>query len=132
MDFVLVCTRKVFEAQKLDPKKGDFLQQIENDKEMIKLGLSDQEIEVMDRATYCIFVKTKVRTAAFIYLQEMQERHSKARNIKYHKFKMQEYMSDASMSTEDMNFLFALRTRTLRGIKKGNVSKCSLPPLPNP
>ena len=27
-------------------------------------------------------------------------------------------MSDASMSTEDINFLFALRTRTLRGIRK--------------
>ena len=31
---------------------------------------------------------------------------------------MHEYMSDASMSTEDINFLFALRTRTLRGIRK--------------
>ena len=29
-------TRKVYEAQKLDYKKGDFVQQIEDDKEMIK------------------------------------------------------------------------------------------------
>ena len=45
-------TRKVFEAQKLDPKKGDFVQQIKDDKAMIKLGLSDQEIKVMDQTTY--------------------------------------------------------------------------------
>ena len=68
-------TRKVYEAQKLDTKKGDFVQQIEEDKEMAKLDLSDQEIEVMDPTTYQNLVKSKDKSAAFIYLQELQERH---------------------------------------------------------
>ena len=68
-------TRKVYEAQKLDSKKGDFVQQIEDDKEMIKLDLSDQEIEMMDQTTYQNLVKSKVKSAAFVYLQDLQERH---------------------------------------------------------
>ena len=31
---------------------------------------------------------------------------------------MQEYMSDKNMNSEDISFLFALRTRTVRGIRK--------------
>ena len=65
----------MYEAQKLDSKKGDFVQQIEDDKEMIKLDLSDQEIEIMDQTTYQNLVKSKVKSAAFVYLQDLQERH---------------------------------------------------------
>ena len=37
-------TRKLFGAQKFDPKKHDVVQQIEADKDMIQLCLNDQEI----------------------------------------------------------------------------------------
>ena len=111
-------TRKVYEAQKLNPKKGDFVLMVREDKEMIQLDLSDHQIELMDKSTYQNLVKTKVKNSSFVFLQGLQVQHSKIKDIKYHTFKMQDYMYDPIMSAEDIRFLFALRTRTVRGIRK--------------
>ena len=111
-------TKKVYEAQKADPKKGDFAILVKEDKELIELDLSDEDIERMDKMEYQNIVKRKVKSSAFVYLQSLQEKHSKIRNITYHTHTMQEYMSDKNMNSEDISFLFALRTRTVRGIRK--------------
>ena len=51
-------------------------------------------------------------------MQGLQEQHLTTKNIEYQTLKMQEYMSDPDMNAEDISFLFALRTRTVRGIRK--------------
>ena len=71
----------------------------------------------MDKSLFQTMVKNKVKHVAFLYLQGLQVQHSKTRNIKYHTLKMQEYMSNPEMNAEDISFLFALRTRTVRGIR---------------
>ena len=111
-------TRKVYNVQKHYPKKGDFALLVEEDKNLIELELSDIEIENMEKSLFQTLVKSKVKRAAFAYLQGMQLKHSKTKDINYHTFKMQDYMSDSSMNSEDINFLFALRTRTIQGIRK--------------
>ena len=43
-------TKKVYEAQKHDPKKGDFALLVEEDKKLVNLQLSDQEIQNMEKS----------------------------------------------------------------------------------
>ena len=62
-------------------------------------------------------IKEKVRAKAFIYLQSIQETHSKIRNIKYSKLEMQPYLNSALFSKENISMLFSLRSRSVRNIK---------------
>ena len=62
-------------------------------------------------------IKQKIRRAAFKHLQTLQVSHSKLKNIKFYTLKMQEYRCAPNMSKDDMALLFALRTRTVCGIR---------------
>ena len=73
-------TRKIYEAQKLNPSKGDFIELIKADKGIVSLELSDNEIENMERHTYQNIIRKKVRSAAFLYLQSLQKIQSKTRS----------------------------------------------------
>ena len=64
-------TKKVYKAQKADPKKGDFAILVKEDKELIELDLSDEDIERMDKMEYQNIVKRKVKSSAFVYLQSL-------------------------------------------------------------
>ena len=46
----------------------------------------------------------------------MQQSHKNFWDIKYHSMKLQDYMSAPNMNSEDIELLFALKTKTMRGI----------------
>ena len=62
-------------------------------------------------------VKVKVRNAAFKYLKELQEKHSKEQSISYTKMKMQEYLSSPMLDNESRSLLLRLRIQTVSGMK---------------
>ena len=109
--------RRIFEAQKADPKPGDFSEMVSDDCKDIKLNMSDADISQHSKQRFKALVKVKVRNAAFQYLKECQEKHSKMRNLKYSTLKKQEYLSSPIFDSESRNLLFRLRTRTVSGIK---------------
>ena len=62
-------------------------------------------------------MKAKVLKAAFEYLKNLQQSHSKMENIKYEQFETASYMTSPKFSNENVSLLLALRTRTVRGIR---------------
>ena len=125
--------RKVYIAQKEDCLKGDFAQLIQEDAHLVKIILDEEQIEIMEVWEWKKIVKNAVREAAFNYLIELQQGHSKYKSVKHLTFKMQSYLNDHTMSMDDISFLFAMRTRTIRGIRNdfGNMYGTNMCPLCN-
>ena len=109
--------RKVYIAQKEDCQKGDFAQLVQEDAQLVKITLHKEQIESMEVWEWKKIVKSAVREAAFKHLIEIQQGHSKYKHVKHSSFKMQSYLNDHTMSMDDISFLFAMRTRTIRGIR---------------
>ena len=104
----------MYDAQKANTSPGDFCELVCEDKEMIGLELSDRS---MKKEKYKNIVKQKIRQAAFEYLKNLKEGHSKMDNLSYEKFKMSSYMNSPLFSNDDKKVLLALRTRTVEGIR---------------
>ena len=64
------------------------------------------------------YVKSKVRNAAFEYLEGLKSNHSKVRDNKYVDLeKPQEYLTSKLFTNEQCFLIFALKSKTLRGVK---------------
>ena len=109
--------RRVYEAQKADPSQGDFTELVANDCEAIELGMSDDEIRRMSKFKFKKVVKSKVLKAAFKYLKDLQQTHSKMDNLQYDKFEASIYLTSPQFTFDNASLLLALRTRTVRGIR---------------
>ena len=110
-------TKKMYLAQKSDPKKGDFYDLVKKDIEMVKLYLNEDEIESLTKKQLKQIVKTKVNEAAFIHLMELKSSKSKLENIQYTKYELSPYMRSPQFTQEQASVLLALRTRTVRGVR---------------
>ena len=111
-------TRKVYEAQKVNSVKGDWFETQLNDRTEIELNMSDEEIQAMYSDDFKEHVKNKVRKLAFKELEERKNSHEKVRDNKYENLKHpQEYLISTIFSNEETSLLFALRSRTVRGIR---------------
>ena len=109
--------REVYEAQKHETSDGDFIQLVKKDANQIGIDLNDNEIAKAKKEDFKNLVKSKVRNAAFQYLIEMKQKHSKMRNIEYTTFEVQDYLKSPLFTSDNRSTLYALRTRTVRGIR---------------
>ena len=110
--------RKVYEAQKSDPTKGDFCELVIGDCELIKLQLNEDAIRALSRYELKAEVKKRAREAAMRYLSEIKDTKSKMDGITYSgPFALQSYMQSELFNEEMASLLLALRTRTVRGIR---------------
>ena len=110
--------RRVYEAQTNDPSPGDFTELVKQDRDLINLNLSDSEISRIPKQRFRNLVKSKISNATFRYLHQMKEGHSKMKGLKYEKFELMQYLNSPLFSNTNRNLLLALRTRTVRGIRK--------------
>ena len=108
---------KIFEAQKMKPSPGDFIDLVKNDFETIGWKITEEEIRNLSKQNFKKIVKSKISNAAFIYLKDMKKTHSKMNNVHYDKFEISKYLNSPLFSRNDRFLLLALRTRTLRGIR---------------
>jgi hypothetical protein len=109
--------RKVYTAQKADPKPGDFCELVTADFSSMEINLSDKDITDMKTSEYKKYIKYKVRTAAFQNLKQQQQKHSKVKHIVYKTFKVQPYIVSSLFTKDDISTLVSLRSRTVRGIR---------------
>ena len=86
--------------------------------ETLNINLTEQEIGSMQREKFRKHVKDSVLSAAFEYLKNVKQGHSKMENIKYNKFELSSYMNSPMFNNESRALLLALRTRTVNGIRK--------------
>ena len=77
------------EAQKANQKRGDFVQLIEDDFRLLHIFLQEEEIKSMDNIQFQTQVKCAMKQSAFIRLQEIQQAHSKYKNVKHTSLKIQ-------------------------------------------
>ena len=110
-------TKRVYLAQKANPKKGDFVELVYADAKLVNISMEEEQIENMSKTDFQAIIKSAVRKAAFEHLLLIQQSHSKYKYVKHNTFKMQPYMSDHTMNSDDVALLFALRTKTVRNIR---------------
>ena len=108
---------KIYQAQKINPSPGDFVNLVQNDLEILGLNISEHEMKQTTKSKLKKIVKEKVHNAAFQYLKSLQQSHSKMSNVKYEKFDISQYLCSPLFNRDSRGLLLALRTRTVRGIK---------------
>jgi hypothetical protein len=109
--------KRVYDAQKLNPTKGDWSNIVKDDMAKIGLEINETEMNVVSKKQFQSIVKRHVKSAAFKSLLETQSKHIKVRNIIYKEFKMQSYLEDGKYSTEQASMLFNMRANTVNGYK---------------
>ena len=109
--------RRVYNAQKADPVKGDFCQLVEDDMRLVGMNLSEEEMTRITKYQMKSEVKKKVKSAAFAYLLTNKEIRTKMDNIEYNSFTLQPYLSTPHLTADQSSLLLAMRTRTVRGVR---------------
>ena len=75
--------KEIYKHQKSEPSPDDWCHLVDRDFEMIGEHLSDHQIEAMTPSYYKKYVKAKVRSAVFIYLEGLKSGRSKVRDNVY-------------------------------------------------
>ena len=110
-------TKKIYNAQKLDPVKGDWVTLVKEDLETIEIHLSEEEIVKTKKTHFKKLVRKYVKDAVFKKLKDMQKEHTKIKDIKYDSFKIQPYLVSDTLNPEQTALLFNLRANTVNGFK---------------
>ena len=110
--------KRVYIAQKENPTEGDFAELVKKDFELLGEVIDENKIEAMDSKTYKDHIKAKIREIAFKDLTTIQATHVKVQDIKYNKLEIQAYMLSPLFSSKEVEKLAALRSHSIRGIKK--------------
>ena len=100
--------------QGLQTKKGDWFQIISDIKEKAAIEKSDEEISKMKKETFKSYVDKKIDVVAFHYLRDLARKHSKSEHYwDQEKLEQQKYLKDMRFSKQEIQMLFALRTRMI-------------------
>ena len=104
-------TKRIYKAQTDDPLPGDLSELLKKDFESIEETMDESAIKNVNEKSYKKVIKTKVRRAAFKYLIELKEKHSKIKHIEYEDLETQRYLTSPLFSNEEVSLLFSLRSR---------------------
>ena len=107
--------KRVFQAQKDDPKKGDWWQAAQSDLE--SFNIKEDELKLNSKNVAKKYIKEKIYEKAFRDLKNSQSQHSKVRDIEYEHYVCQGYLKSKQFSYEESSLLVALRSNTLSNIK---------------
>ena len=110
--------RKVYNAQKLKPTKGDWYEMIQGEKSKYKMKETDEEISKMSKSKFKRIVDKKVNTFAFETLKAKASTHSKSLKIlsgiqNISVLKRTEYLRGNTLTRDDCQLLFKLRSKML-------------------
>ena len=72
---------------------------------------------MMSKIKFKNYVKEKIERAAFRYLLDRKQKHSKMSRLTYEKFEISKYLSSPIFNTESRILLLAMRTRTMNGVR---------------
>ena len=102
--------KQVFQIQKQFPRKDDWILDVYENLEFCEISLSEDEIKRLSKARFKKLVKKQIKIKAEEYLRNLQEDHSKTKNLSNYRF--QSYLSDEKLSIDNKKLLFQLRTRS--------------------
>ena len=107
--------KRVFQAQREDPKKGDWWQEVKSDLETY--DINENELKLKSKNVAKKYIKDKIYEKALKDLKHAQSQHSKVKDIEYEQYACQGYMKNTQFSFEESSLLVALRSKTLSNIK---------------
>ena len=105
-------TQRIYKEQLNNTTPGDFVELLAKDFELINVQKNDEEITNTNTAQYKKLIKKQIKAAAFNYLRDIQEKHTKIRHIEYKKLEVQKYMTSPIFTNNEVNLLHALRSRS--------------------
>lgn len=111
-------TRKVYNVQKMIRTKGDWFGLVIQNREELMMSHTDEEISNMSKDRFRILVNSLVEKRALAQLNSIAMGHSKSVDLMKIRLKREPYFEDPKLSKSEVELLFALRTRTVRNIKK--------------
>jgi hypothetical protein len=105
--------RKIYEMQKLDHNKGDWFESIQQDRSEFDIVETDQEILGMSQEKFRNLIEKKIQMGAIKYLKVLAAKHSKSVKLVTDKLEKKAYFTDRRFSKEDVQLLFALKTKMI-------------------
>ena len=105
--------RQVYEAQKADSKKGDFIEQIKEDVKEMNWSVTENEIISNTKAKWNKKVKEKIEKLAFEALEKENRGKSKTKHLKYRCLEMQPYLVN-NTKTKLSRTIYKIRSGTLK------------------
>jgi hypothetical protein len=110
--------KRVFNAQKESPTRGDFVQLVQSDLKKLGMTLEDNLITRGSRDALKKEIKIAIQDKAFKELAELKCTKSKLKDLDYIKLEVQEYLkNDSELTIKEVNTMFALRSKCVKGIR---------------
>ena len=106
-------TFRVYSAQKLTPKPGDWIIQLEKDKQQFNLDLSDQDLTSISREKFNSYVKKRSIQLTSEYLEKLQKKISKSKQLDMRDMIIYPYLEDSRFSKCERELLFNLRSKAI-------------------
>ena len=103
--------KKIYEKQKIECLKGDWVQLIKEDFAFIGVDMDENNIKNTPEDVYRKRIKVLVRKAAFQELLEKKNQLSKIKDLKYYSFEIQSYLTSKDFNSSQRNLLYSLRSR---------------------
>ena len=107
--------RRIYQAKRDDPRKGDWWEAAKNDLETF--DIDEDKLKQLNKNQAKKYIKEQIYVKAFTDLKLLQANHSKVKHIKYEKFETQEYLKSPKYTFKEASTLLALRSRTVNNIK---------------
>ena len=104
---------RVYSAQKMTPIPGDWILQLEKDKEQFNLNLSDQELISISQEKFKNYVKKRSIQLTSEYLEKLQKKNSKSKQLDMRDMRISPYLQDSRFSKCERELLFKLRSKTV-------------------
>ena len=93
--------------------KGDWIRTLQGDFNFIGEDMDDQNIIRMSKDEYKSYIQKKIEKASFKYHLTLKEKcKKKLQDLNYDKLRTQEYLINGQFSQEEINLLFALRSKS--------------------
>ena len=106
-------TKRVYNEQKRNPTPGDFSELVKKDFELIEEQMDESSIIGSSAEVFKTNIKKKIKMAAFKFLRNKQQTHSKVRDVQFSKLESQKYLVSPLFSNEEVNTLYSLRSRSV-------------------
>ena len=104
---------KVYDAQKLDSVKDDWINFLNLDKKEFDIDLDDEKLIDLFKTknSFKNFIKKKGKQVAIKHLMELKNKHSKLDEMVFTELNCSPYLENQSISQREAKLLFKLRSR---------------------
>ena len=104
---------RVFNAQRKNPYKGDWVELVEKDLEDFNITETFEEISNMKKEIFKKKVSQACKKITLKYLLREKERHKKGYHLNYQRLEIRDYLVSDKFTTAESKLLFKLRTEML-------------------